>query len=148
MTTARTEFTKDMARIMGEGRNANLVLICHGVDNLRQLALHALLRPNYSLMDVCGVIPEDYLFGEIMLPICLPINKIFASLVVWQGAKWGTYHPETFKAEIGFNLVVCCGTSLVLVVFLMCVCVLDTQAFFRRSCATGTTRGTTMRARI
>ena len=101
MTIARTEFTKDMARIMGDGRNANRVLICHGVDKLRQLALHALLRPNYTLMDVCGVIPEDYLWGEIILPVFIPINKIFASLVVWQGAKWGTYNPESFKAEIG-----------------------------------------------
>lgn len=101
MTTSHSEFTKDMARIMGDSRNANRVLICHGVDNLRQLALHSLLRPNYTLMDVCGVIPEDYLDGELILPICLPINKIFASLVVWQGAKWGTYSPAVFKAEIG-----------------------------------------------
>jgi hypothetical protein len=107
MTIARTEFTKDMARIMGDGRNSNRVLICHGLDNLRQLALHSLLRPNYSLMDVCGVIPEDYLWGEIILPMFLPMNKIFASLVVWQGAKWGTYNPELYKSEIGHCNLMC-----------------------------------------
>ena len=101
MTTAQMEFTKEMARVMGENRHSARVLICHGVDQLRQLALHALLRPTHSLMDVCGVVPVDYLEGEIMLPVFLPINRVFVSLVVWQGARWGTYDPNVFKAEMG-----------------------------------------------
>ena len=101
MTICQSEYTKDMAKTMGENRHSSRTLICHGVDQLRQLALHAHLKPNFSLMDICGVIPSDYLEGEILLPIFIPINKIFTSLVVWQGARWGSYDPDIFKDEIG-----------------------------------------------
>ena len=102
MTISQTEFTKDMARVMGDNnRHSSRVLICHGADPLRQLALHALLRPTHSLMDVCGIIPADYLESEIILPVLIPINKVFTCLVVWQGAKWVSYDPEVYKAEIG-----------------------------------------------
>ena len=101
MTISQHEYTKDMARVMGENRHSTRTLICHGVDPLRQLALHALLKPTYSLMDVCGSIPADYLEGEIILPVFIPINRMFACLVVFQGAKWGSYDPEVFKAEFG-----------------------------------------------
>jgi hypothetical protein len=101
MTMARGEFSKDMARVMGENRHSSRVMICHGLEPMRQLALHSLLKPSFSLMDMCGVIPGDFLEAEIMLPVYIPINKIFVSLVVSQGAKWATYYPEVFKAEIG-----------------------------------------------
>lgn len=101
MTISQHEYTKEMARVMGENRHSTRTLICHGVDPLRQLALHALLKPNFSLMDIAGVIPADYLEGEIILPVFIPINRIFASLVVFHSAKWASYDPEVFKAEMG-----------------------------------------------
>ena len=66
---------------MGErsGRDReSLLMVCHGVDPVRQLALHVLMRPSYSFLDICGPIPVDYLDGELILPLFLPNNKVFA----------------------------------------------------------------------
>lgn len=101
MTISQHEYTKEMAKVMGENRHSSRTLICHGVDPLRQLALHALLKPNCSLMDIDGAIPADYLEGEIILPVFIPNNRLFASLVIFHNARWTSYHPEKYKAEIG-----------------------------------------------
>lgn len=106
-TTSGMEFTKEMARTMGDrsGREReSLLMICHGLDPIRQLALHVLMRPSHSLLDVNGVIPADYLDGEIILPLFLPNNKIFTCLVVPQQAQCKTYDPELYLGEIGARL--------------------------------------------
>jgi hypothetical protein len=97
-------FTKDMARTMGERgarEREGLLMICHGQDSVRQLSLHVLMRPNFSLLDVCGLVPLDYLDGELILPLFLPNNKIFAGLVASQHAKCKTYAPDIYLQEIG-----------------------------------------------
>lgn len=103
-TTSCMEFTKDMARTMGERgarERESLLMICHGQDVVKQLVFHVLMRPCYSFLDICGTIPVDYLDGELMLPIYLPNNKIFLGLVASQHAKCKTYDPEIFLGEIG-----------------------------------------------
>lgn len=103
-TTSPLEFTKEMARTMGErtGREReSLLMICHGLDSIRQLALHVLMRPSHSLLDVNGVMPVDYLEGEIVLPLFLPNHKIFACLVARQQAGCKTYDPELYLGEMG-----------------------------------------------
>ena len=93
-----------MARTMGE-RSArdreSLLLICHGQDPMRQMILQVLMRPHFALLDVCGVIPADYLDGDLILPIFIPNNKIFVGLVVRQGAGGRVYDPAVFLGEIG-----------------------------------------------
>ena len=104
-TMSCMEFTKDMARMMGDRGNKereSLLLICHGQDSVRQLALHVLLRPSHSFLDICGVIPADYLDGELILPLYIPHNKIFAGLVAHQHAKCKSYDPELYLGEMGF----------------------------------------------
>ena len=104
-TMSSMEFTKDMARTMGERGNKereSLLLICHGQDSVRQLALHVLLRPSHSFLDICGVISADYLDGELILPLYIANNKIFAGLVAPHHARCKTYDPELYLGEIGF----------------------------------------------
>ena len=103
-TMSQLEFTKDMARTMGERgakERESLLMICHGEDSVRQLSLHVLMRPNYSLLDVCGAIPAEYLDGELILPMYIQNNKIFAGLVAHQLAKGRSYDPELYLGEIG-----------------------------------------------
>jgi len=103
-TMSILEFSKEMARTIGNcpGREReHMLLICHGLDPVRQLALHVLVRPSYSLLDVNGVIPADYLEGEIVLPVFIPNNKIFTCLIAKQNAACKTYDPETYLGEIG-----------------------------------------------
>lgn len=103
-TMSALEFTKEMARTMGErsGRDReSLLMICHGQDSVRQLALHVLMRPSYSLLDVCDAIPADYLDGELILPLYIPNNKIFACLVAHQHAACKTYDQAVYLGEIG-----------------------------------------------
>ena len=104
-TMSPMEFTKDMARTMGERGNKereSLLMICHGHDSIRQLALHVLIRPHFSLMDVCGTVPEDYFDGELILPIFVPNNKTFTAMAVHQHAKCKTYDQSTYLGELGF----------------------------------------------
>ncbi len=98
------EFTKEMARTMGERgarERESLLMICHGQDAVKQLVYHVLMRPSYSFLDVCGTIPMDYLEGELILPVYIPNNKIFLGLIASQHAKCKSYDPETFIGEIG-----------------------------------------------
>ena len=103
-TTSCLDFTKDMARTMGERcarDRESLLMICHGQDPIRQMALQVLMRPQYALLDVCGVIPVDYLDGDLILPIYIPNNKIFVGLVVRQGMGARVYDPSVFLGEMG-----------------------------------------------
>ncbi len=59
------------------------------------------MRPCYALLDVCGVIPVDYLEGDLILPLYLPNNKIYVGLVARQDAKAREYDPGVFVGEIG-----------------------------------------------
>ena len=107
ITTTMTEFTTAVARRLGDDQTAgqNRIFVCHGESMCHQLCLHALLRAQNSFLDVCGVIPVDYVEGEMMLPLYLPNNKIFVSLVTWQHAKCRAYDPVLFQNEIGENTV-------------------------------------------
>ena len=104
-TVTTMEFTKDMARTMGERgerERESLLMISHGQDPMRQLALHVLMRPHYSLLDICGTIPTEYLDGELILPMFIPNNKVFVALAVHQHAKCKAYDRDTFTGEMGF----------------------------------------------
>ena len=102
MTTAVYEFTQEIAvRLSLHQSTANRVMICHGIGSTRQLCLHAVLHPNYTLMDVEGLIQPDYLEGELVLPLFIPNNKMFVSLVVSQTAGCSRYNQAIFKDEIG-----------------------------------------------
>jgi hypothetical protein len=103
-TTSALEFTKEMARTLGERGNKereSLLMICHNQDPIRQLSLHVLMRPHYTLMDICGIVPGDYLDGEIILPMYIQNNKIFANLVVHQHSKCKSFEPTIYQEEIG-----------------------------------------------
>ena len=105
-TTSPFEFSKDSAITLSKANEARpehrLVMICHGETETRQAVLHALLRADYSLLDICGCVQEDYLEGEIVLPIMLPQNKAFACLVATHPCKCATYDTSVYQQEIGF----------------------------------------------
>lgn len=112
MTLSPLEFTKEDARMMGARSMAagaqTLLMICHGAGSVRQLALHALVQPTHSLLDVSGVIPFDYLEGELILPLFIPNNKIFALLVASQACRAVQYEPDTYENEIGERRCLVC----------------------------------------
>lgn len=105
-TVSPYEFSKESAVTLSKAKEARpaqnkVVMICHGETATRQLALHALLRADFTLMDICGPIPEEYLEGELILPIYLPVNRMIVSLVSSQACKCAMYDPDIFKEEIG-----------------------------------------------
>ena len=119
MTTAVYEFTQEIAlRLSLYQSTANRVMICHGIGSTKQLCLHAVLHPSFSLMDIEGLIQPDYLEGELVLPVFIPNNKMFVSLVVPQQAACRKYSPATFKDEIGLpesTCTACCSFLSVLI---------------------------------
>ena len=116
-TTSPYEFSKDSALTLSRTNEADptrhrLVMICHGETAVRQMVLHVLLRADFSLLDICGPVPAEYLTGELVLPVMLPWNRMFALLVVDRECKGWSYNPETFAEEMGVSSL-----------FLMWVCV-------------------------
>ena len=108
-TVSPFEFSKDSAITLSKAKESRptqnkVVMICHGESSTRQLALHALLRADFSLLDICGTIPEEYLEGELIFPIFIPNNKVFVSMVATQTCKCAIYDPDIFKEEIGRTL--------------------------------------------
>ena len=111
MTMSPLELTKQDARTMGDRSMTagaqTLLMICHGEGSVRQLALHALIRPSHSLMDISGIIPVDYLEGELVLPLFISNNKIFMLLVASQECRARQYDPVLYENEIGELLFPC-----------------------------------------
>ena len=103
-TTSALELTKDMARTIGE-RSArereSLLLVCHGVDPIRQLAIQVLMRPSHALLDIAGVVPVHYLQGELVLPLYIANDRLFCCLTTTQSAKAAEYDQTLYVSEIG-----------------------------------------------
>jgi hypothetical protein len=104
-TVSPFEFSKDSAVTLSRAKEARpehrLVMICHGETETRQAVLHALLRADASLLDVCGTIPADYLEGQLVLPIGLPQSRLFACLVASHPCKCAEYDPTLYEQEMG-----------------------------------------------
>ena len=111
-TTSPYEFSKDSAITLSRTKEQDparhrLVMICHGETAVRQMVLHALVRADFSLLDICGPVAEEYLDGELVLPVMLPWNKMFALMVANRECKGRVYNPNTFAEEMGESCVVC-----------------------------------------
>ena len=105
-TTSPLEFRKENAVLLSRVKEDDperhrLVMICHGESNTRQLVLHTLLRADFSLLDVCGAIPDEYLGGDLVFPIFIPRKKMFMLLVATQSCKGECYDSGIFKDELG-----------------------------------------------
>ncbi len=106
-TTSTLPFTKESAVALSRVKEDDpsgthrLVLICHGETLVQQLIFHSALRSDASMLDIEGAIPPEYLDGDIILPLHLPTDKIFACMTVarefWRPA---VYNPELYLEEI------------------------------------------------
>ena len=106
ITSSCFAFTKETALTMGKrDRREFMVMICHEHEIMMQLVLHALLGPNFSLLDLPEV-PEDYAQGQIFLPFGLPRDKCLAFLVSSYPARSTSYNAEEFKKELAHLQVV------------------------------------------
>ena len=106
ITSSCFAFTKETALDMGKrNKQEFLVMICHEHEIMMQLVLHALLNPNFSLLDLPRV-PEDYAQGQIFLPFCLPRDRCMAFLVATSPARSTSYDPAEFEREIAYLQVV------------------------------------------
>jgi hypothetical protein len=104
-TTATDAFTKEAAtalsRVREDGQSPHCaVLICHGESLIQQLVFHTLLRADYSMLDIEGPIPAEYLDGDIVLPIQLPRDRVFACMVAHRSCRPTAYNPALYLEEI------------------------------------------------
>lgn len=104
-TTSSLEFTKESAVALSRVKEDNpdthsAVLICHGESLVQQLVYHVLMRADYSMLDIQGPIPTEYLDGDIVLPIQIARNKVFACMVAHKTCRPTTYNPELYLEEM------------------------------------------------
>lgn len=105
-TTTPYEFSNESAITLSKTKDQDperhrLVMICHGETSVRQMVLHVLVRADFSLLDLCGPIPEEYLDGELIFPMMLPLNKMFALLAVTNECKGRQYNTAVYTEEMG-----------------------------------------------
>ena len=115
-TTSSLEFSKENAIALSKVKEEKperhrMVMICHGETPTRQLILHVLLRADFSMMDLCGPVPDEYIAGDLVFPICIPKRKMFMLLVADQECKAACYEPGTYKDEIGATSTSCFYTG-------------------------------------
>lgn len=78
----------------------------------RQLLFHSLVKPSYSLLSVTGLIPEEYLSGELYFPIYSPVGSTLVHLVAQGHACARLYYPLWLRDELAyFQILVRCGTD-------------------------------------
>ncbi len=101
-TITEIELTPSIAsQLAASGSGTSRLMICHGKSNERQLCLHYMINPTFSLVDIEGTIPRDFPEGEIILPLGIPSNKMFANIILKQNARSWDYDPGTYTSEIG-----------------------------------------------
>jgi hypothetical protein len=104
-TTATDAFTKESATALSRVKEDNqpshsAVLICHGESLVQQLVFHTLLRADFSMLDIEGPIPAEYLDGDIVLPIQLPRDRVFACMVAHRTCRPTAYNPTLYLEEM------------------------------------------------
>jgi hypothetical protein len=104
-TTATDAFTKESATALSRVKEDNqpshsAVLICHGESLVQQLVFHTLLRADFSMLDIEGPIPAEYLDGDIVLPIQLPRDRVFACMVAHRTCHPTAYNPTLYLEEM------------------------------------------------
>lgn len=104
-TTSTLDFTKESAVALSRVKEDNsgthtAVLICHGESLVQQLIYHVLMRSDHSMLDIQGVIPEEYLDGDIVLPIHISQNKSFTCMAAHGTCRTTTYNPPLYIEEI------------------------------------------------
>lgn len=123
-TTSPFRFDKDSATILSKTKQTKpeqqtLLMICHGESSVRQMILHTLLRPDFSLLDICGTIPEEYLDGELVFPISIPPNKTFMCLIAYETCKAKPYKQRIYQEEVGKTSSMGVAAIIIIIVMMM-----------------------------
>ena len=114
VTAMPVAFNKDLARALG-GRQAGdsvMFLLCHPDDwSQDQLVWHALVRPARSLLALRDI-PEEYVSGELILPLYGPISSTLVFLSAPGHACCRLYAPAHLADELAHvNVFLRCGTD-------------------------------------
>jgi len=102
ITHSPCPFTKKMAlELADRNKEICLLFVCHSETQVRQLAFHILMQPNFSLFDMTSL-PPGYIHGELILPIGLQQGKCLIFLHVTRYGKEKAYHNNIFHQEMGY----------------------------------------------
>ena len=108
LTLRGEEFTSASGREWGMRGPSHPVLLIggQGERHLRQLIHHALVRPMFSLLALSEV-PEDFLSGELRLPIHTSFASPLVYLIAPGHACGRLYFPSHLLDELAHHQVVC-----------------------------------------
>lgn len=109
-------FDSETARLLGgrgRGREDRLcLLMTERHTPTRQFMFHSLVRPSYSLLSVTGLIPEEYLSGDLCFPLYTPVGSSLVHLVARGHYGARLYYPLWLRDELAyFQVLVRCGTD-------------------------------------
>ena len=109
-------FDSETARLLGgrarsrEDRMCLLMTERH--TPTRQFMFHTLTKPSHSLLSVTGLIPEDYLSGDLYFPLYTPVGSSLVHLVARGHFGARLYYPLWLRDELAyFQILVRCGTD-------------------------------------
>jgi len=109
-------FDSETARLLGgraRSREDRLCLLMTEKHTpTRQFMFHSLVRPSYSLLSVTGLIPEEYLSGDLYFPLYTPVGSSLVHLVARGHYGARLYYPLWLRDELAyFQILVRCGTD-------------------------------------
>lgn len=109
-------FDNETARLLGgRGRSREdrmCLVMTEKLVPTRQFMFHTLVRPSYSLLSLTGLIPEEYLSGDLYFPLYTPVGSPLVHLAAPGHACTRLYYPMWLRDELAyFQILVRCGTD-------------------------------------
>ena len=105
VTCIEGDLGQDMARMIKKKRRGKgetvLMIGCQNDSPLRNIVYHKQLEPNMSLLPIQEM-TEDYLSGELLLPIYTPISSSLVYLMSPGHACARVYYPEHLRNELAY----------------------------------------------
>lgn len=112
----RQAFDSEAARLLGgraRSRTDRVYLVCSDRHTAtRQMLYHTLAKPAYSLLSIRGLIPDEYLSGDLFYPLYTPVSSGLVHLVAPGNACARLYFPMWMRDELAyFQVLVRTGTD-------------------------------------
>lgn len=99
-------FDTETARLLGaraRSRSDRLyLLLSDRLTPTRQMLLHALVKPAYSLLCVTDMIPEEYLSGDLYYPLYTPVSSSLVHIAAPGHACARLYYPLWLRDELAY----------------------------------------------
>ena len=115
VTAVCQAFDSETARLLGgrcmSAHDKMFLMLSERHTPTRQMMYHSLVKPTYSLLSVTGLIPEEFLSGDLYFPLYTGVSSSLVHLVVPGRACARLYYPVWLRDELAHHQILVRGGS-------------------------------------